>query len=130
MWPAAPFGKTAALALLAGIATCLWSPALAPQPWLWSALLVGTLLWWRGRAVRWLGALAFGCALAGLHAGHALSLQLPGDWEKREVTVQGRVVELPEHQSRRTAFAFRVADTSNQPGPLRGRLLQLSWYDD
>src|SRR3546814_12080121 len=66
MWPAAPFGKTAALALLAGIATCLWSPALAPQPWLWSALLVGTLLWWRGRAVRWLGALAFGCALAGL----------------------------------------------------------------
>jgi len=130
MWPAAPFGKTAASALLAGIAACLWSPALAPQPWLWSALLVGTLLWWCGRAVRWLGALAFGFALAGLHAGHALSLQLPVDWEKREVTVQGRVVELPEHQARRTAFAFRVADTPDQPAPLRGRLLQLSWYDD
>ncbi|MGH8085806.1 MAG: DNA internalization-related competence protein ComEC/Rec2 [Lysobacter sp.] len=130
-WPAAaPFGQTAALALLTGIATCLWSPALTPQPWLWSALLVGALLWWRGRAVRWLGALAFGFALAGLHAGHALSLQLPVDWEKREVTVQGRVVELPEHQSRRTAFAFRVADAPGQPAPLRGRLLQLSWYDD
>ncbi|MEG3184802.1 DNA internalization-related competence protein ComEC/Rec2 [Novilysobacter erysipheiresistens] len=116
--------------MLTGIATCLWSPALASQPWLWSALLIGALLWWRGRAVRWIGALAFGFALAGLHAAHALSLQLPVDWEKREVTVQGRVVELPEHQSRRTAFAFRVSDTSDQPAPLRGRLLQLSWYDD
>lgn len=89
---AAPFGKTVALALLTGIATYLWSPALASQPWLWSALLIGALLWWRGRAVRWIGALAFGFALAGLHAAHALSLQLPVDREKREVTVQGRVV--------------------------------------
>src|SRR3546814_11493571 len=112
MWPAAPFGKTAALALLAGIATCLWSPALAPQPWLWSALLVGTLLWWRGRAVRWLGALAFGCALAGLPAGHAPSLQLPGDWEKREVPVQGRWVELPGPQRRPPDFPFPLAATT------------------
>ena len=127
---AAPFGKAVALALLSGIAACLWSPALAPTSWLWLALPGGALLWWRGRAVRVVGALVFGFALAGLHAGHALSLQLPPDWEKREVTVRGRVVELPEHQSRRTAFAFRVADTSAQPEPLRGRLLQLSWYDD
>ncbi len=188
--PVAPFGIAVAVALLAGISISLWSPTLAPPMVLWSALLAGALLWWRGRAIRipriaaavipaptvipanagiqglteamsrlWipaprlehsragfagmtakgglfglllrcLGALALGFALAGLHAGYALSLQLPVDWEKREITVEGRVVELPEHESRRTAFAFRVADAADQPEPLRGRLLQLSWYDD
>lgn len=126
----APFGVAVALALLAGISATLWAPTLPPRLLLPAALTAGALLWWRGRAVRCLGALLFGFGLAGLHAGHALSLQLPADWEKREVTVEGRVDELPKHQSRRTAFAFRVADDAAQPEPLRGRLLQLSWYDD
>src|SRR5690606_1900316 len=74
--------------------------------------------------------LLFGFALAGLHAGHALSLQLPVAWEKREVTVVGRIVDLPEHHSRRTSFGFRVEDERAQPEALRGRLLRVSWYDD
>ncbi|MGQ4659421.1 DNA internalization-related competence protein ComEC/Rec2 [Lysobacter sp. F6437] len=126
----APFGTVAALALLAGVSACLWSPVLAPRALLLAMFVPGVLLWWRGRAIRWLGVALFGFALAGLHAGHALSVQLPLDWEKREVTVEGRVVELPERESRRTAFAFRVVDRDDQPAPLRGRLLQLSWYDD
>lgn len=128
--PVAPFGMAVAVALLGGIAASLWSPALPPSILLWSSLAVGAPLWWRGRTFRCMGALLFGFALAGLHAGHSLSLRLPAEWEKREVTVQGRVVELPEHESRRTTFAFRVADAPGQPEPLRGQLLQLSWYDD
>lgn len=130
-WPvAAPFGVVAAVALLVGVSTCLWSPSLAPRSALFACLLVGALLWRRGRQVRWLGVALLGFGLAGLHANHALSLQLPADWEKREVAIEGRVVELPAHESRRTAFAFRVSDDARQPAPLRGRLLQLSWYDD
>ena len=127
---AAPFGVGAALALLAGVSTCLWLPSLASGGALVLALVAGLLLWWRGRHMRWFGAALLGFGLAGLHAAHALSVQLPQDWEKREVTVEGRVVELPAHESRRTAFAFRVADDARQPAPLRDRLLQLSWYDD
>src|SRR5690606_41285968 len=48
-----------------------------------------------------------GCGLAGLHAAYALSVQLPHEWEQREARVAGRVVQLPEHQDRRTTFSFR-----------------------
>lgn len=124
----APFGLVVALGLLAGAVACLWLPALPPT---WVSALVlpaGLLGWWRGGRLRWSGAMLAGFALAGLHVAHALALQLPPEGEKREVTVVGRVVELPEHQRRRTAFAFRV-DDEGQAGPLRGRLLELSWYD-
>ncbi|MGY0556770.1 DNA internalization-related competence protein ComEC/Rec2 [Lysobacter sp. A421] len=109
---------------------CLWLPRLPPFWLLVSIAPLAVLLWWRGRAVRWIGPLLLGFALAGLHAGYALSIQLPVAWEQREVTVAGRVVELPEHHARRTSFRFRVVDELVQPEPLRGRLLRLSWYDD
>jgi len=125
----APFGVVVALGILAGICGGLSLPSPLPYWALAIAALTGIALWWRVATWRWFGALALGFALAGLHAVHALSLQLPAEWEKREVTVQGQVVELPEHQPRRTAFAFRVDDLDEQPEPLRGRLLQLSWYD-
>lgn len=126
----APFGVAVSAALLAGVAGCLWLPRLPPFWLLVSIAPVGLLLWWRGRAVRWLGPLLVGFALAGLHAGHSLSLQLPVAWERREVAVVGRIVDLPEHHSRRTSFRFRVDDEPAQPEPLRGRLLRLSWYDE
>ena len=72
--------------------------------------------------------MSVGFALTGLHAAYALSLQLPADWERREATVSGRVIELPAHEVRRTRFLFRVDDDAEQPAPLRGRLLRLSWY--
>lgn len=126
----APFGIVVALALLAGVVACLRLPGLPPT-WLLAATLpVGLLAWWKSRPLRWTGAVLVGFALAGLHAADALALQLPPDWEKREITVVGRVVELPEHQPRRTTFALRVDDDGGQPGPLRDRLLELSWYDD
>lgn len=125
-----PFGIAAALALLAGVTACLALPGLLPWPLLAAALVAGAWHWACGRAGRWVGPLLFGFGLAGLHATHALSLQLPPDWEQREVALHGRIVELPEHEIRRTRFLFRVDPDQSQPAPLRGRLLRLAWYDE
>lgn len=133
MWEAArtpPFGKLVALALLAGIGLALASPGLPP---VWTMALLAALAavgWWRLRRARAFAVFAFGFALAGLHAAHALSLQLPPDWEKRDVALSGRIVDLPVHEARRSQFRFRVDDDAAQPAPLRGRLLRLAWYDE
>ncbi|MBB6064848.1 competence protein ComEC [Pseudoxanthomonas broegbernensis] len=121
-------GLACAAALLAGVVGCLFLPALMPPPLRWLCVLVGLAGWvwpWRGRAA---GALLVGLGWAGLHAGWALAAQLPAQWEGREVRLVGRVAGLPEHDVRRTRFHFRVEGDAS--GPLRGRLLQLSWYDD
>ena len=125
-----PLGITAAAALLVGVASCLSLPVLLPWPALLAGLLLGLAAWWKAARWRLAGPLALGFALAGLHATHALSVQLPPDWEKREVVVSGRIVDLPEHEVRRTRFLFRVDRGDAQPIPLRGRSLRLAWYDD
>src|SRR5262245_28689512 len=122
------FGIACAAALLVGVVACLWSPWLAPWPWLLLAALSGTFLWWRrgerpSLYSRPAGALLLGFGLAGLHAAHALWLQLPVTWEKRDAVITGRIVDLPEHEVRRTRFMFRVDGDSTQPAPFRGRLL-------
>ena len=50
-----------------------------------------------------------GAAWAGLHATWSFSAQLPPAWEGRDVIVSGRVVGLPEPQTRRTRFLLRIA---------------------
>ena len=124
-----PLGVSVAGGLLAGVTLALWLPSLVPVWLLLVAALIGVPTWWRVWRGRGVGALLIGFALAGLHASHALSAQLPLDWEKRDVQVRGRIVELPLHQPRRTAFVLRVDRTADQPEALRGRLLRLSWYD-
>ncbi|MFT4257623.1 MAG: DNA internalization-related competence protein ComEC/Rec2 [Pseudoxanthomonas sp.] len=124
------FGIANATALLAGVCLCLWLPSLWPW-WLLLALsCVGAWALTRGDWRRPLGALLLGFGWAGLHAAHGLNARLPAAWEKREVLVSGHVVELPQVEARRTRFLLRVDDDAAQPPPLRGRLLQLSWYDD
>src|SRR5690606_18041326 len=121
-------GLACAAALLAGVTACLLLPALAPAPVRWLCLLAGAAAWvrpWRGRA---LGALLLGFGWAGLHAGWALDAQLPDVLEGAEARVAGQVVGLPGHEARRTRFLLRVG--ADAPPALRGRLLQLSWYDD
>lgn len=138
MHPAArtpPFGTFAALALLAGICTCLCLPRLSPWPVSLLLLLLAIALasrgLRRGHAVALLaGWCLLGFALAGLHAARSLALQLPATWEKRDCVVTGQVLDLPDHEVRRTRFTFRVDRDALQPQPLRGRDLRLAWYDD
>ena len=50
--------------------------------------------------------------------------------EQHELVVEGRVLDLPQREPRRTRFDFRVDATPTQPSALRGKRLQLAWYDD
>lgn len=119
-----------AFALLAGVALCLSLPA--PPLWLAIGCLAAAvpLLWTvgpRARCAAW-GCLGF--ALAAGHAGLPLQRQLPPTMEHGQFLLTGTVVELPQHEARRTRFVLRVDDAASQPAPLRGRRLRLAWYDD
>lgn len=126
----APFGVAVGTALVAGVSAAAWLPALPPWPLSAAVLACGLPYWWRGGRLRWLGAFAAGFGWLGLQAAWVLAAQLPPSWEGRDARVGGRVVGLPAPEARRTRFRFRVDDDAAQPAPLRGRLLQLSWYDD
>ncbi len=126
----APFGIAIAVSLAAGVLAALWLPRLLPWPLSLVALFGGLLLFCLSPRWRWLGAFAFGAGWLGLIAGRVLAQQLPPDWENRVTTLSGQVVELPQAQPRRTRFLIRVDADAAQPAPLRGRLLQLAWYDD
>ena len=124
------FGIAVAVALLAGIGACLCLPALPWWPWLAAAFACGFAAWWRPDRWRIGGALLLGFGLAGLHAAATLARQLPPALEHRELAVSGRVVDLPQSEPRRTRFRLRVDDDAAQPAALRGKQVQLSWYDD
>ncbi|PPU61794.1 DNA internalization-related competence protein ComEC/Rec2 [Xanthomonas codiaei] len=126
-----------AVALLLGVVGCAWSPAVlssAIYAVSGSAGLVSILgiLWWRPRATVWVlmpATVVLGFALTGWHAGRALQAQLlPGD-ETHDLTVRGEVVGLPVAEQRRTRFQLRVDRDRSQPAAVRGKLLQLAWYD-
>lgn len=123
----APFGPAAALALLGGAAGCMLLPVLPHWAWLALALGFGLRLWLHGRRWRALGPALFGFGLAGLHAAATLAHQLPVALEGRDVELVGRVLELPQVESRRTRFRLRV-EGGSEPS-LRGKQVQLSWYD-
>ncbi len=124
-----PFGIAAALASIAGIGACLLLPGLLPWLLLVVLFAVGFGCWLRVDRLRVLGAMLCGFGLAGLHASATLAAQLPTAMEHSEVIVEGRIVELPQSEPRRTRFRFRVDRSSSQPAALRGKLLQLAWYD-
>ncbi|MGH8079042.1 MAG: DNA internalization-related competence protein ComEC/Rec2 [Lysobacter sp.] len=125
-----PFGKLAAVALLAGVAAALSLPWLCAWGISLALSIVAAYAGWRWPRARIVAIATFGFALASLHASYALNLRLPADWEKRDVVVTGRIVDLPVHEARRTRFEFRVDNDTAQPAPLRGRLLRLAWYDE
>lgn len=125
------FGLATAAALLVGTSAALLLPLVPHLALLLPVLAAGLALWWRGpRWRRSAGALLVGLAWTGVHAGTVLSAQLPPQLEQREWQVSGRVVGLPQPEGRRTRFQFRVDDDPSQPAALRGKRLQLSWYDD
>lgn len=124
-----------ALALLAGTMACLWLPE-PPGVVLLSCMATAALLiataqppLSRGKS-RWLAVFALGFTLAGAHAVLVLHRQLPPPMEHHQVALTGTVVELPQHEARRTRFVLRVDDTPAVPHALRGRRVRLAWYDD
>ncbi len=119
-----------ALALLMGVAACLLLPS-PPEAWLLGhvALIAALAMCMRG-GWRHLAILALGFLLAGAHASFALSRQLPLAMEHRQAELTGTVMELPQHESRRTRFVLKVDDARSQPEALRGRRVRLAWYDD
>lgn len=124
------FGVAVALAVLAGVGICLWLPVLPPWPLLALMFACGAGLWLRGgRLASVFGPALLAFGLAGLHASSTLAQQLPRAAEQRDVTVSGRVLELPRHEARRTGFLFRVDADAAQPAHLRGKKLRLAWYD-
>ncbi|WP_202840781.1 DNA internalization-related competence protein ComEC/Rec2 [Luteimonas saliphila] len=126
-----PFGAGTALAFVLGVLAGSRLPALPPVAFLVVVLGLGACAWWRFEDWRRPGgALLAGFALFGLHVAWALSLQLPPELERGDFAIGGRVVQLPEHESRRTRFLLRVDRDHATPPALRGRLLRLSWYDD
>ncbi len=68
--------------------------------------------------------------LDGMAGGRCLQAQLLPQDEAREVSSRGRVVGLPIAEQRRTRFQLLVDEDQSQPAALRGKLLQLAWYDD
>ncbi|HYG04980.1 MAG TPA: DNA internalization-related competence protein ComEC/Rec2 [Stenotrophomonas sp.] len=126
------------LAWVSGVLAGAWSPVA------WNAVNVAlsalacTLLWLARQKVCGMTAVfadglvwaLAGAAWAGIAALLVLHAQLPPAWEDREVRVQGQVLSLPVVESRRTRFLLQVDDSAEQPAPLRGRLLQVAWYDD
>lgn len=124
-------GIGAAAGLVAGAMACLRLPALPPVALLALLLAGGVLAWWRVRGRwRWLAAALAGFALAGLHAASSLGGQLPAEHERADFTVSGRVIGLPEDETRRTRFQLRVDDDPALPEFLRGAKLRLAWYEN
>jgi len=128
--PFPPLGKAVTAGFVTGICLALFSPVLLPSVLRWVFLLVGLSGWaYNGRG-RWLAALCVGWGWAGLHAGWVLDAQLPQALEGRDLEIIGKVVSLPEVETRRTRFRFQIDNTINQPKALRGKSVQLIWHDD
>ena len=124
------FGPVSAVALLAGCTGCLLMPSLLPAPISIGVMVVAAWLVWRGGRARVFGMLLAGFGFTGLHAAHALDLQLPFALEKKVLVVSGRIDDLPVHEARRTRFEFVVDDDQALPEPLRGKRLRIGWFDD
>jgi len=124
------FSPGAAAALLAGTGAGLLLPMVPPWGLLVPMLIAGMVLWWRGGRMGHLAVVLIGFAWVGLHAAWVISAQLPPAFESHQLEVTGRIADLPHAEPRRTRFQLVVDDDPLQPAPLRGKRLQLSWYDD
>ncbi len=97
---------------------------------LWPLLIPAVLfVFWRYPSLRLPAAFGFGFLWALLHAHWVAGGFLPPELEGKEVTVEGRVVSLPETGRGRVRFEFQVDRLSYQgkryPSPGR---IRLGWY--
>ena len=119
-----------AVALLMGVMSALWLPS-PPGGWLLLCVAGAAVIAVRRPGLRRHAAVvALGFLLAGVHASLGIARQLPLSMEHRQVKLTGTVIELPQHEARRTRFVFMVDNSAQQPQALRGRRVRLAWYDD
>ena len=130
--------RIALSAFVAGVLLLQCSPSLLP----WAPLLACTLalqgiLGWvllrrplhpaRRAALVLCSALPLGYAYASLRAQWRLSDALPHAWEGRDITVQGRIAELPEAVPNGVRFTFVVS--GHQPAAaMVPQRLSLGWF--
>jgi competence protein ComEC len=118
-----------AAALVAGALAALLLPRLLPWPLAFGLLAAAVAVTAARPRHRVPATALLGFSLASLHAAYALSIQLPAEYERAELTVTGRVVDLPVVEPRRTRFTLAIDDDAASAGPLQGRTVRLSWYD-
>ncbi|WAR45896.1 DNA internalization-related competence protein ComEC/Rec2 [Methylomonas rapida] len=112
----------AVLTFLAGIAWVQhWSRLPSAWEWLFLTLLAAAFHYARFR-LGWV--LILGVLWASLHAGWRLSDRLAGEWQGKDVPVQGYIVSLPQRQEQRVSFDFYVTESAEGIP----RKLRLNWY--
>jgi len=131
--------RSAILGFAAGV-FWLQNQAELPAVWAMALILSGAVLAGmlahrvRGSAARipllFISGCAFGFVWAALLAQHALSEQLPADWEGRDVTVIGTIDSLPQRSEQGLRFNFAVERVLAQGGeaPVLPTRVTLSWY--
>ncbi len=125
--------RLALLAFTLGAALLQTRPALPDLDLAWLlplALLAGWRLpgeWRRGALL--LAALAAGFLYAAWRAESRLAEALPRVWEGQDVSLTGRVLDLPETTANGLRFLFAV-DTVATPGAVLPRRVQLGWHGE
>jgi competence protein ComEC len=118
-----------AVMLVLGVLAMQWLVILPPG-WVSGAMVVVALVVLRlgsfGRALAWC---LFGMAWACWHGDTAMEARLPRDREGQDVTVVGRVADLPLARSDATGFLLTVehAAFGATTVPLHGRI-RVNWY--
>ncbi|MDD5388518.1 MAG: DNA internalization-related competence protein ComEC/Rec2 [Gallionellaceae bacterium] len=119
------------LAFVLGAAALQTRPALPPLLWAWVLPLAFLLAIRAPRRVRQaallLVALAAGFFYAAWRADLRLSEQLPALWEGRDVSLSGRVLDLPETTASGIRFVLAV-ETVSTPGATLPARVQLGWH--
>ena len=119
------------LAFVLGAAALQTRPVLPPLLWAWTLPLAFLLAIWAPRWARQAGlllvALAAGFFYAAWRADLRLSEQLPTLWEGRDISLSGRVLDLPETTPNGIRFVLAVG-TVRTPGATLPARVQLGWH--
>ncbi len=86
----------------------------------WLLLLAALLILFR--LTRWLAIALFAFTLTLSHSQHSLDDRLQSDYIAKPLTLQGRIITIPDYQSRSVRFIFSPAD------PNLPRKIRLTWY--
>ena len=127
-WPSA---VSTAVALMTGMLSAQWLPAL-PPPWaiLFFALCALGMIW-RVPTWRWFAIALLGFVWAAWRGSAGMEARLPRAWEGQDFVAIGQVVSLPQTRADATSFLFRVEEATLDGKAISWRgLARISWYDE